>query len=64
MTAQVFNIRDYQRKLSKQAVDETAKAFEAEFGYPLAATEFNAQLAVWPDFSAANVFHAPEKDPA
>ncbi len=58
MSAEIFNIRDFQTKRDI----ERMKAVGLDLIYQASATEFSAQLNVWPDFSQANAYHAPDKD--
>lgn len=50
MTAEVIQIRDYQSKRDVERVQELLQE-------PVL---FNAELSVWPDFSSAARYHAPE----
>lgn len=57
MTAQIIQLRDYQnpkdlaRMYSEKSLEAQANAIFAE-AFP----------SVWPDYSQANVFHAPPED--
>lgn len=67
MSAKVYNIRDYQKPAPTSTLEAQGTGLVSFINGltakdQLEPMEFNAHLNVWPDFSSAGAFHAPDKD--